>query len=200
MLSYAANEAGTGGTLTVSDGVNTAHIALEGQYTTAGFEGAYGQGSGTAIAYDTAHADAHFDQLVLGGNGNDILTGSSGSDFLSGGTGNDILSGGQGADTFTFIQGETGAGNTDRIVDYNFGEGDTIDLQGVLDANFSSGSDITDFVKLMQDSNNNITLSVDTNGTADGAAFSDVCVLEKYATAGNELTVVINNTSYHLTV
>ena len=44
-LSYAANDAGTGGTLSVSDGANTSHIALEGEYTTAGFEGAYGQGS-----------------------------------------------------------------------------------------------------------------------------------------------------------
>ncbi|MFH1418057.1 MAG: type I secretion protein, partial [Planctomycetota bacterium] len=66
-LSYSANEAGTGGTLKVSDGANSAHIALEGQYTTAGFEGAYGQGSGTGVTYDTTHAGGNFDQLVLGG-------------------------------------------------------------------------------------------------------------------------------------
>jgi len=67
MLSYSANDAGTGGTLIVSDGANTSHIALEGQYTTAGFEGAYDQGSGTAVTYDTVHANENFDQLVLGG-------------------------------------------------------------------------------------------------------------------------------------
>ena len=78
MISYAVNDAGTGGTLTVRDGANIAHIALEGQYTTAGFEGAYDQGSGTAVAYDTAHESENFDQLVLGATGDDILTGSSG--------------------------------------------------------------------------------------------------------------------------
>ena len=83
VLSYAANDAGTGGTLIVSDGVNTAHIALDGEYTTAGFEGAYNQGSGTAVVYDTAHANENFDQLVLGGTGNDILTGSSGAAYWS---------------------------------------------------------------------------------------------------------------------
>jgi len=41
----------------VSDGANTAHIALQGQYTTAGFEGAYDQGSGTAVAYDAGGTD-----------------------------------------------------------------------------------------------------------------------------------------------
>ncbi|OGP85148.1 MAG: hypothetical protein A2V87_01905 [Deltaproteobacteria bacterium RBG_16_58_17] len=81
----------------MSDGANTAHIALEGQYTTAGFEGAYDQGGGTAVTYDAAHESGNFNQLVLGGTGDDILTGSSGSDFLVGGIGNDVLSGGQGA-------------------------------------------------------------------------------------------------------
>jgi hypothetical protein len=55
MLSYSANDAGTGGTLSVSDGANTSHTALEGEYTTSGFEGAYDQGSGTAVTYDTDH-------------------------------------------------------------------------------------------------------------------------------------------------
>jgi hypothetical protein len=64
-LSYSANEAGTGGTLSVSDGANTAHIALEGQYTTAGFEGTYDQGSGTAVAYDTAHASENGDRFEI---------------------------------------------------------------------------------------------------------------------------------------
>ena len=68
-FSYAANETGTGGTLTVSDGVNTAYIALEGEYTTAGFEGTYDQGSGAAVAYDAACSNENFDQLVLGEGG-----------------------------------------------------------------------------------------------------------------------------------
>jgi hypothetical protein len=36
--SYVANQAGTGGTLSVTDGVHTANIALLGQYDPAGFQ------------------------------------------------------------------------------------------------------------------------------------------------------------------
>ena len=136
----------------VSDGANTAHIALQGQYTTAGFEGAYDQGSGTAVAYDTAHANENFDQLALGG------------------------------------------------VDYNVAEGDKIDLQALLDTNFNSGSNIDDFVKLTHDGNSNITVAVDTDGTAGGARFSDICILENYGTPGNDLALLIDGYDHHLTV
>jgi Ca2+-binding RTX toxin-like protein len=210
MLSYAANDAGTGGTLIVSDGANTAHIALDGQYTTAGFEGAYDQGSGTAVTYDTAHAGENFDQLVLGGTGDDILTGGSGIDFLVGGDGNDILVGGLGNDTLSggtgadaFVLNETGSANLDHIVDYNAAEGDKIDLQALLDANFNSGSDINDFVKLTQ-SGSNITVAVDTNGTAggaEGANWVDVGSLDNYGTSGADpLTILIDDTDHQLYV
>ena len=62
---YYPCHAGNGGTLIVSDGANIAHIALEGQYTTAGFEGAYDQGSGTTVAYDTAHANENGDRFQI---------------------------------------------------------------------------------------------------------------------------------------
>lgn len=53
------------------------------------------------------------------------------------------------------------------------GEGDKIDLQSLLDANFNAGSNIDDFVKLTQDGSN-ITVSVDTDGAAYGANRVDV--------------------------
>jgi hypothetical protein len=69
-------------------------------------------------------------------------------------------------DTFAFKAGESGSGNFDSIVDYNnFAEGDKIDLQALLDANFNPDSNIDDFVKLTQDGSN-ITIAVDVNGTA----------------------------------
>jgi Ca2+-binding RTX toxin-like protein len=79
----------------------TINKEFRGQYATASFEGAYDHGSGTAAAYNTAHESENFDQLVLGGTGDDILTGSSGSDFLVGGDGNDLLVGGIGYDKLT---------------------------------------------------------------------------------------------------
>jgi hypothetical protein len=64
-LSYSANGAGIGGTLNVSDGANTAHITLRGQYTTACFEGTYDQGNGTAVAYDSVHASENGDRFEI---------------------------------------------------------------------------------------------------------------------------------------
>jgi Ca2+-binding RTX toxin-like protein len=95
-----------------------------------------------------------------GSSGIDFLVGGDGNDILAGGIGNDTLSGGTGADAF--VLNETGSTNLDHIVDYNAAEGDKIDLQALLDANFNSGSDINDFVKLTQDGDK-ITIAVDAN-------------------------------------
>jgi len=107
------------------------------------------------------------------------------------------LTGGTGADTFVFT--ETGLANIDHIVDYNAAEGDKIDLQALLDTNFNSGSNITDFVKLTKEGSN-ITVQVDTNGAADGANFSDVCILENFGTPGDQLAILIDGTDHQFTV
>ena len=177
-LSYAANEAGTGGTLTVSDGANTAHIALEGEYTTAGFEGTYDQGSGAAVAYDAACSNENFDQLVLGGREDDILTGNigtgllvggEGNDILIGGIGNDTLTGGTGADTFSLNADEAGYGNA-TIIDYSFAEGDKIDLIGFNGVTGFADLDIANNA----DGNAVITLASGSTITVQGVSASDL--------------------------
>ena len=50
-VSYVANQEGTGGTLTVSDGIDTALIDLLGEYEAAGFTASADSGSGTLIEY-----------------------------------------------------------------------------------------------------------------------------------------------------
>jgi hypothetical protein len=50
-VNYTANAAGTGGTLSVSDGTHTANISLLGQFTAAGFEATDDQHLGTLITY-----------------------------------------------------------------------------------------------------------------------------------------------------
>jgi hypothetical protein len=50
-LRYVANSGNTGGTLTVIDGTNTAHIALFGQYMAAGFQKMQDSGTGTTVTY-----------------------------------------------------------------------------------------------------------------------------------------------------
>ncbi|HEX5841060.1 MAG TPA: VCBS domain-containing protein, partial [Pseudomonas sp.] len=119
--------------------------------------------------------------LLVGGAGNDSLNSGAGNDTLIGGTGNDTLTGSTGADTFVF--GETGAPNLDTVLDYSFAEGDKLDLSALLDSNFSGGSQVSDFVQLVQ-AGSNITVQVDADGTANGAAFTDIALLSNIGTAG----------------
>jgi hypothetical protein len=53
--SYVANQAGTGGTLSVTDGAHTANIALLGQYDPAGFQTEADKNTGTLISYHDFH-------------------------------------------------------------------------------------------------------------------------------------------------
>jgi hypothetical protein len=53
--SYVANQAGTGGTLSVTDGVHTANIALLGQYDPAAFQTEADGTTGTLISYHDLH-------------------------------------------------------------------------------------------------------------------------------------------------
>jgi hypothetical protein len=54
-LNYAANQGGTGGTLSVSDGAHSALIALLGQYDAADFHSTADASGGTLVTYDPHH-------------------------------------------------------------------------------------------------------------------------------------------------
>jgi hypothetical protein len=54
-LNFTENEAGTGGTLTVSDGAHSANIVLLGQYDPTGFAEKADPTNGTVITYDPHH-------------------------------------------------------------------------------------------------------------------------------------------------
>jgi VCBS repeat-containing protein len=56
-LAYAANQDGSGGTLSVSDGTHSTSLALLGQYAATGFQGASDPGAGTLITYTPPHAN-----------------------------------------------------------------------------------------------------------------------------------------------
>ncbi|HEX7946805.1 MAG TPA: calcium-binding protein [Phenylobacterium sp.] len=62
--------------------------------------------------------------IVRGGQGNDVLFGDQGRDFMSGDRGDDTVTGGADADVFHSF---AGAG-LDRVLDFNGGEGDRIQL------------------------------------------------------------------------
>ncbi|QQS12954.1 MAG: calcium-binding protein [Rhodospirillales bacterium] len=64
---------------------------------------------------------------LSGAGGNDTLIAYDGADVLAGGAGRDILIGGGGADTFAYSLGD----GDDIIVDFNFADGDRVDLTGI---------------------------------------------------------------------
>ncbi len=73
---------------------------------------------------DTIFGDRQNNRLS-GGLGNDTLNGGLGNDLLTGGGGNDLLTGGGGADRFVFNSRNEGI---DIITDFNFGQGDRIQV------------------------------------------------------------------------
>ena len=83
-------------------------------------------GTDTILGGVTRVQGSNFNDTIQGDGTNNSLNGQSGNDRLDGRGGNDSLNGGQGADTFVYASG------FDAIQDFNRGQGDKIDLTGVL--------------------------------------------------------------------
>ncbi|HEY9766983.1 MAG TPA: hypothetical protein V6C71_00565, partial [Coleofasciculaceae cyanobacterium] len=66
------------------------------------------------------------DVAAYGDEGNDSLTGGRGNDLLEGGNGDNLLTGGEGKDTFVL-----GFDGIDTIADFNFAEGDKIQISSM---------------------------------------------------------------------
>ena len=97
--------------------------------------------------------------MLDGGAGADLLLAGDGDDALTGGIEIDVLAGGRGADTFNFAATDANADgvpttNADWLVDYSFVEGDTMDLSALLDTNFGTASNLSDFVRLQTSGSN----------------------------------------------
>ena len=109
---------------------------------------------------------------IFGSDSNDILTGGEGDDIIFGGLGQDTLTGNGGADTFVIDQMEIGI--ADIIADYDFIEGDKVDLSDLLnDTDIGGeGGDVGDFVKYT-DGN----VEIDQNGTVGGEDFVAVATI-----------------------
>jgi hypothetical protein len=94
--------------------------------------------------------------ITFGLAGNDFITGTSGSDIISGGVGDDViigaggadvLSGGEGGDIFRYLSSSDSGvawGAFDTIIDFDFSDGDRIDLSSAIN---STNSAITDLGK-----------------------------------------------------
>ena len=136
---------------------------------------------------------------LFGNAGNDIISGDAGNDVLIGGAGNDTLTGGTGIDRMIFE--EVGAANQDTINVYagTGADRDILDLSGLLDANFVSGSVESNFVRL-EGAGANLNVQVDTDGLANGVNFATVATLTSYNTVGNIVTTYFEGAEHQLTV
>ena len=88
------------------------------------------------------------DDILIGGEGDDILFGQGGNDTLIGGAGDDLLYGGAGADTFKWElndQGSIDQPANDTVMDFNASEGDVLDISELLQ-NDEDDTDLSTYI------------------------------------------------------
>ncbi|TVZ39757.1 putative secreted protein (type I secretion substrate) [Alteromonadaceae bacterium 2753L.S.0a.02] len=114
------------------------------------------------------------DDILDGGTGNDYVLGGSGNDHIIVSAGSDYLFGEAGSDVFVF-NADTAFNGIDNIYGFSLGEGDAIDVTGLLGSAFNPSTDnISDFIKLTYNVHSS-DLEVDLDGGAN--SFVKVAVL-----------------------
>lgn len=113
------------------------------------------------------------DDILYGGDGDDVLWGNSGNDVLYGGAGADWMKGGSGSDIFVF--GDGALDGVDTVADFR--SQDTIEIRDVLFGYDPLDDMISDFIRVTE-SSGDTHLSVDADGAANGANFTEIAVLE----------------------
>ncbi len=107
--------------------------------------------------------------ILVGGSGADEIRGGMEPDILVGGPGNDVLAGGGGPDVFVERPGD---GN-DVILDFNAGEGDTLDLSELL---AGTSKNLGDYVQLSTIGTNS-WVRINTTGTGTGFTNVEIALL-----------------------
>jgi Ca2+-binding RTX toxin-like protein len=131
------------------------------------------------------------DNVIVGNTAANILTGGLGHDTLDGGGGADKLTGGAGSDTF--LRHSLAEGK-DTITDFQTGAGgDVLDISDLL-IGYSAGHE-AEFVQCVT-AGGNTTVKVDADGLANGAKFTDICVLTSVTA---DLATLVNDGSIQLT-
>jgi Ca2+-binding RTX toxin-like protein len=92
---------------------------------------------------------------------------------LNGGEDDDELYGSDGIDTF-ILDNTT---STDTIFDFDAAGRDQLDLSNLISGYDPITDDLTDFIDLTE-SGGNTTVSIDSDGAANGSSFNDVAVLD----------------------
>jgi Ca2+-binding RTX toxin-like protein len=157
-------------------------------------------GIGNALANTITGNDAN--NILFGSAGNDTLIGGAGDDTLNGGLGNDTLTGGLGKDVFQFNTPLNSRTNRDRIIDFNRGHGDRIQLEnaifqgiganGTLAASrFHSGTRFTAPSQRILYNSANGNLTYDSNGSLRGGRIDIFATLTNRPAISNTFFSVI---------
>ena len=120
---------------------------------------------------DSVLAGGEGADVLLGLGGDDLLIGGNGDDVLAGGLGRDTLTGGNGADSFIFDDSalsDADLGIRDLIADYDFSEGDRLDLSALLGSSPVAGHE-ADYLQMSGG-----FLEVDVDGAGGEADFVQI--------------------------
>ncbi|WP_218044970.1 DUF5801 repeats-in-toxin domain-containing protein [Kiloniella majae] len=134
------------------------------------------------------------DEILMGGANDDILLGNGGNDTLIGGVGNDTLIGGDNADIFIFT-GPLNSSNKDTVSDYNFGQGDALDVSDLV--TFDDAADSTDIGKYLQAKDFGggvVQLQVNADGL--GNDYETVAILQGLNAGIDNLKVILDDQEY----
>ena len=135
-------------------------ITLRFGYTVEDGDGDKDIGQFSVIIRDNDDGDdGGVGEHIIGTPDSDILIGTDYDDIIDGNGCDDIMVGNDGADTFVIA--DVGVNNHDIISDYDFSEGDVLDLSDLIDANTYNGN-IADYLSF--DSGESM-LYVDVDGT-----------------------------------
>ncbi|AQS38240.1 VCBS repeat-containing protein [Shewanella psychrophila] len=103
------------------------------------------------------------DDQLLGGNGNDLMYGGDDNDELVGGSGDDQMHGGEGNDTFIWNTDSIN-GESDTVLDFDAVE-DVLDLSDLLSGETDNALDLVDYLSFdVSGGDTIITIDLDGNG------------------------------------
>lgn len=125
---------------------------------------------------------------IKGSSGDDTLDAAAGDDLIIFGLGTDIVTGGADADIFALEAGCLGSG-IDTVCDFSAGDGDQLDLRGLLESYDPMTQAIADFVAYSV-SGGDTTIAVDAAGT--GSSYTALATLTGVALTGTVADLVTN--------
>ncbi|WP_419904319.1 type I secretion C-terminal target domain-containing protein [Kiloniella sp.] len=131
---------------------------------------------------------------IRGDSLDNYLRGKSGDDILIGRAGSDDFRGDGGADTFDFTGQNVGT-DIDAVEDYNYGDGDILNISDLITFTDGTGDVVGDFVRATV-SGSDLSLEVSTD---NGVSFTQVAVLDGIS-AVDTLRVILDNDEMDLIV